>query len=178
MTRKWWVSQTLRDDSPPSQKTTPGDFCYHIRALGYWHNGHQIDMWRHIHVYSGHGVEMFGNRTHYVDGGWQTHSPELYSIESNPILRRGDDRCPQTLRDGWSAPTSSRFDRASPRRALSSLRLWMICLEKMRKTDSKEPIALIRGKSRLKISDPTPLKEMKSASTNPAKNGWLPGTQN
>ena len=80
---------------PPPKKTTPGDFYYHIRALVYWHNGHQIDMWRHIHVYSGHGVEMFGNRTHYVDGGWQTHSPELYSVESNPILRRGNDRCPK-----------------------------------------------------------------------------------
>ena len=33
-------------------------------------------------------------------------------------------------------------------------------------------------KNRLKISDPTPLKEMKSASTNPAKNGSLPNTQN
>ena len=79
--------------------------------------------------------------------------------------------------EGWMICTDKlRFDRASPRRVLSSLRLWMICLEKMRKTDSKEPIALIRGKSRLKISDPTPLKEMKSAST--AKNGWLPNTQN
>ena len=172
MTRKWWVSQTLRDDSPPSQETTPGDFCYHIRALGYWHNGHQIDMWRHIHVYSGHGVEMFGNRTHYVDGGWQTHSPELYSVESNPILRRGNDRCPKLWR-------MDDLQRQAP--LWQSIAKKSTCIPKVvddfvwrRWAHSPYP----RKKSRLKISDPTPLKEMKSASTNPAKNGWLPGTQN
>ena len=157
---------------PPPKKTTPGDFYYHIRALVYWHNGHQIDMWRHIHVYSGHGVEMFGNRTHYVDGGWQTHSPELYSVESNPILRRGNDRCPKLWR-------MDDLQRQAP--------LWQSIAKKStfipkavddfvwrRWAHSPYP----RKKSRLKISDPTPLKEMKSASTNPAKNGWLPGTQN